>query len=254
MQFLAESISGRRPHRQIMRIQSYFQRYRYFKEDRFATPAEMHAAGGGDCKSVALAKYLILLRAGVESSDLYLVYSKVLGFNRASHLDLVFGEIVLDLGARIYTIPNVPRRRPVFAWGNNTWYLVDPKWALYDSPIAPDTLIGRVCLWRLLPGWRNVVARLENEYRTGCIERFAHALAPTQFERAVLASNAYPDLSDLSDASQRELTYLLERTGGQIDVSILAKMSPRAKAEFTRFLDRNKAQITEVYRKMQVIQ
>lgn len=62
------------------------------RDDFWATPLEMLAAGAGDCEDFAVAKMMLLMEAGVDPARLRLLYANALGVEggRSKHLTLLY--------------------------------------------------------------------------------------------------------------------------------------------------------------------
>lgn len=160
MEELAKLIKGRRPHRQISRIQSFFARYKYWTQKKTSTPSEMHAAGGGDCKSFAAAKYLILLRAGEPVSSLRIARMRLA--DDSYHDALQYGDVIVDRIRDIYTIPDVPAT-PHMSWNNEAIWGYWPFYGWADSPDPFGHLSGKMIGWRNLRSWNEMLGRLRYE-------------------------------------------------------------------------------------------
>ena len=250
MDELAQSIRGRRPYLQIQRMQSFFARYKYWEQDEFSTPSEMHAAGGGDCKSFAAAKYYILLRAGVSVDQLWLVFMQLP--DRSHHLALRYGDVLVDRIRDTYTIPNVPAQLKM-DWNHHRIRLYwGGGWQ--DSPISEKPADCFLCRWGpKMRAWRVLLKKLKTEVESGKISAFERLLQPSAMELVSLQIGEDLDLRDISDATWREVEYVKIRCGND-PRELVKALSPRARNEMRRYLERNHVLLVSAYNKMRIIQ
>jgi len=98
------------------------------REDYWATPLETLASGGGDCEDLAIAKYFLLKKLGIDDTKLKLTYVKTLTLNQ-SHMVLSYFStpdavpLVLDtLTPEIKSATDREDLLPVYAFnGTNLW-------------------------------------------------------------------------------------------------------------------------------------
>ncbi len=251
MEALAESIRDKRPFRQIQRIQNFFVHYRYFVHDEMLTPSEMQAAGGGDCKAFAVAKYFILLRAGVSMERLHLVHMRLP--DKSYHAAIQYDDQLIDRIRDTYTIPNVPARIHV-SWNHaeilHYWPFASWGEVPYES-YKGDGFVHRFS--RYFREWRNLLSKIRSEVESGKLLVFERMLCPSVMELAALEVGERVNLRDLSSATLSEIDYLQMRHGGDFQ-ALLNALSPRGKTEFRRYLERNHDLLVAVHNKTRMIQ
>ena len=250
MEALAESIRDKRPYRQIQRIQHFFAHYRYFEHDEFLTPSEMQAAGGGDCKSFAVAKYFILLRAGVSMERLHLVNIKLP--DKSYHAALQYDDQLIDRIRDTYTIPHVPAQIR-YAWNHEDLlgYWPYASWGEEPVSFSMDSLFFQIAPFMRL--WRQLLYKIQNEVESGKIQAFECVLRPSAMELSMLEVADHVNLRDLSESTMSEINYLQMRYGSDFQ-SIHRQLSPRAKNEFRHYLERNHELLVFVFNKTRMIQ
>ncbi len=250
MEALAESIREKRPYRQIRRIQHFFAHYRYFEHDEFLTPSEMQAAGGGDCKAFALAKYFILRRAGVSMERLHLVHMRLP--DKSYHAAIQYDDQLIDRIRDTYTIPNVPAEIR-YSWNHEELRGYWPFASWGEDPVlySMECLFFRPSSFMRL--WRQLLNKIQHEVESGKIRAFECVLRPSATELSMLEVADHANLRDLSDATMREIDFLQLRHGGDFQ-AIHRHLSPRGKDEFRRYLERNHELLVFIFNKTRMIQ
>lgn len=264
MQQLADSIRGKTLHRQIQRVQMAFLRYGYhIGADKrvILTPTELAAAGKGDCKALAIAKYLVLLRAGVPMDEMRIVVARNL--QGAGHMILLVGDRILDLQAFVYSLEKVPYR-PLNGWNHEThgicenglaawlgWGRVedviwDFNWVTFDNSV-----------WRFMhrnhfKHWRKFNKKLEREVEVNLSKTFAQTLQPSPFEQAVIDSGVQADMRGMSPESEQEITALIIKAEGKITPALFGQLTAKARQEYQVFLHRNQACIRSIAQQLGV--
>ena len=263
MQQLADSIRGKSMHRQIQRVQMFFLRYGYsIDADKWIirTPLELDAAGQGDCKAHAIAKYLVLLRAGVPMDSIRIVQAR--NAQGAGHMILLVGDRILDLQAMVYGLKNVPYR-PLVGWNHETYGICEngvESWlgwvrmedVIWDfNWVTYDNFVWRFIHRNHFKHWRKFNKKLEAEAEMQK-KTFADQLKATPFERAVAEVGVIPDTRHVSPETEAEVQAVFAQAGGQISTALWGKLSARAQAEMSKFAQQNKTGLMAVANKLGV--
>jgi len=264
MQQLAESIQGKTLHRQIQLVQMAFLRYGYriCADNRvILTPLELDASGAGDCKAHAVAKYLVLLRAGVPMADMRLVITRTA--LRVPHMILLVGDRVLDLQAFVYATSDVPYI-PYSGFNHEThgfcensaeaWFgfgrRQDVVWDFTYSTF--DHWLWRFWHLNYFRYWRKFNKKLELEANMNLSKTFAQTLQPSPFEQAMIDLGVEADLRGMSPESVQEITALVIKAEGHITPALFVQMTAKARQEYQVFLQRNQSGLRAISQKMGV--
>jgi predicted transglutaminase-like cysteine proteinase len=123
------------PDQQVKKVNEFWNRRLSFTEDKdawgesdyWATPMESLGHGKGDCEDFAIAKYFTLLAAGMDMSQLRLIYvkAKMGGATTQAHMVLAFysdpeaePEILDNLVGEIRPASRRPDLTPVFSFNS----------------------------------------------------------------------------------------------------------------------------------------
>lgn len=123
------------PEQQIKRVNDFWNRRIQFTDDKeawaqddyWATPMESLGHGKGDCEDYAIAKYFTLLSAGMDVSQLRLIYvkAKMGGATTQAHMVLAFysdpeaePQILDNLLSEIRPASRRPDLTPVFSFNS----------------------------------------------------------------------------------------------------------------------------------------
>jgi predicted transglutaminase-like cysteine proteinase len=157
------------PDEQIHKVNEFFnQNLRYIedlnlwkKSDYWATPLETIGTRAGDCEDYTIAKYLTLLRMGVPSQHLRLIYvrAQIGGMqSKIFQAHMVLGyyaqpdSVPLIMDSLVGTIEPANRRpdlRPVFSFNSEGLWVGDHR-----ASADPTARLSR---------WRDLLARVQEE-------------------------------------------------------------------------------------------
>ena len=157
------------PEAQIKQVNQFFNRNLHYtedlllwkKSDYWATPLETLGVRAGDCEDYTFAKYLTLLRMGVPSQHLRLIYvrARIGGMqSKIFQAHMVLGyyaqpdSVPLIMDSLVGTIEPANRRpdlRPVFSFNSEGLWVGDHR-----STADPTARLSR---------WRDLLARAQEE-------------------------------------------------------------------------------------------
>jgi len=263
MQQLADSIRGKSLHRQVQKVQLFFNRYPYFileDKHRFVTPTELHEMGKGDCKAHACSKYFVLHAAGVPLDKLWLIYTRR-PQDRVPHMILMAGDLLLDLKAFVYSTSNTPYI-PLIGI-NHEWKGMcenapeawrgfgDPREIIWDFKYYNfDTWFWRLMHIYTFWSWGKFFKRLEAEVEQK--KSFADSLKVTPFERAVAELGVVPDTRHVSPETEAEVSEIFTQSGHQLSPELFNKLSARAQKEMQGFIRHNQSGLMAIANKLGV--
>ncbi len=155
---------------QVTSVNRFFNTYTRFeddsvhwkKSDYWATPLETLGSGAGDCEDYAIAKYVSLVKLGMPTTRLRLIYVKAQIGGPLSHAfqaHMVLGyypqpnAIPLILDSLITSIDTADKRtdlRPVFSFNSEGLWVGNKA----QPNIDPTARLSR---------WRDVLARMKQE-------------------------------------------------------------------------------------------
>ncbi|WP_322522203.1 transglutaminase-like cysteine peptidase [Guyparkeria halophila] len=131
---LLDEISHFAPNERVERVNAFFNRQiRYVEDtqlwgqsDYWASPVETIGHGAGDCEDFAIAKYLVLLEAGIDNRQLRLIYVRArMGGGSRAHMVLGYypepqaEPLILDSLVRLVApASRRPDLTPVFSFNS----------------------------------------------------------------------------------------------------------------------------------------
>ncbi|MES2823987.1 MAG: transglutaminase-like cysteine peptidase [Pseudomonadota bacterium] len=155
---------------QVKSVNNFFNKHIRFKDDKvhwkksdyWATPLETLGSGAGDCEDFTIAKYMTLLKLGVPTSRLRLIYVKAQMGGPSSHVfqaHMVLGyypqanAVPLILDSLITTIEAADKRSdllPVFSFNSDGLWVGGQA----QPQVDPTARLSR---------WRDVLMRMKQE-------------------------------------------------------------------------------------------
>lgn len=165
LQKLIDSKSTMTELEKLKRVNQFFNLFQFVSDlqfkgqpDYWQTPNEFIQAAAGDCEDFSIAKYFTLLKMGVPSGKLKIVYVKSIKLNQA-HMVLAYyakptsEPLILDnLNGKILPASERPDLIPVYSFN------IDGLWLVRKQ--SHDRRVGNS---NRLRKWRDLLKRMEKE-------------------------------------------------------------------------------------------